>query len=79
MPLTPGTSGTGRLVAREHDFLERARDPRAMQIELGGAALPAREAHGRGDARARQRVLGSVCVCASASICSRFSSRRRNR
>ena len=32
--------GAGRLVAREHDFLEGARHARAMQVELGGAGLP---------------------------------------
>ena len=43
-------------VAREHDFLEGARDARAMQVELGAAGLPVVESHGERDAFARERV-----------------------
>ena len=38
-----GHLGGRRVVAREHDFLERARDARAMQLELGAAGSQSRK------------------------------------
>jgi hypothetical protein len=45
-----GHLGARRLVAREHDFLECARDPRAMQRELGHEDLPGLHPHRQRDA-----------------------------
>ena len=75
-----GRLGARRVVAREHDFLKRARDPRAMQVELGAAGLPVAETHRR--ARCARASAHRPGWCASArrrSICRRFSRRRRNR